>query len=233
QGEELHKKGIAMASTPDPARFDLKEAPALADALHHRRLLVLAGAGISNLGPSFLPDWAGFNRALLEEAKGCVLRGLPRLDAKARESVMSLAIEQIPIEAFSDLIVRFLASEGYFTALDVLDSEQCNANHRALATLARHESLSAIVTTNFDTLLERAFREAGVLLTVLTGRDPLDAGVPAGHAALYKIHGSVSATDTLVDTVSQKLRGLPETMRRRLEELYRANHVLVLGYSGG
>jgi len=201
----------------------------LAEAVAGNRLLVLAGAGISRLGPSFLPDWFGFNRAILEEAKACVLRGLPSLDDAARTALQGLAIEQIPVEAFSDLVVRSFASEGYFTVLDVLDSEDTNANHQALAALAKGGVLRAIVTTNFDTLIERAFREAGVPLQVVTAEEPSDDG----RTTLYKIHGSVTAADTLVDTVSQKRRGLPPALRKRLAQLYRTHHVLVLGYSGG
>src|SRR5262245_54325465 len=92
----------------------------LQSAADHGDLLVLAGAGISKLGPSFLPDWFGFNRSLLEEAKACAQR-LAQLDAAAIEALQALQIDQIPVEAFSDLIVQSLAAEGYFTVLDVLD----------------------------------------------------------------------------------------------------------------
>jgi len=195
-------------------------------------LLVFAGAGISKLGPSFLPDWLAFNRSLLEEAKACALRGLPGLDAEAADAVRSLEIGQLPVEAFSDLIARSFAAEGYFTVLDVLDGEQTNANHQALADLARRGVLRTIVTTNFDTLIERAFREADLPLTVLTAKDHVEAAPPAGATALYKIHGSVTDTSTLVDTVGQKLRGLPPEVHQRLGELFRSHHVLVVGYSG-
>src|SRR5262249_44546620 len=227
------REEIAMASTDDGASFSLTDVPALTDALAQGRLLVLAGAGISKLGPSFLPDWFSFNRAILEEAKACALRGLPWLDAKAQSALKGLATEQLPVEAFSDLVVRSFAAEGYFTVLDVLDSEQSNVNHQALATLVQRGALRTIVTTNFDTLIERAFRDADVPLTVLTAADLSDDGIKADLTTLYKAHGSVTSTDTLVDTVSQKLRGLPTPMRERLGQLYRTHHVLVLGYSGG
>ncbi len=222
-----------MASTDDGALLSLADSPALAEALTRGRLLVLAGAGISKLGPSFLPDWSSFNRAILEEAKACTLRGLPALEASAPGALQGLAIEQIQVEAFSDLLVRSFAAEGYFTVLDVLDSEHANANHDALAALAQRRALPTIVTTNFDTLIERAFRDAAVPLNVLTTANLASQGVETNQTTLYKIHGSVSATDTLVDTVSQKLRGLPAPMRERLSALYRTHHVLVLGYSGG
>ena len=71
-----------MASAGDVVSFSLTDVPALADAFTQTRLLVLSGAGIFKFGPSFLPDWFGFNRAILEEAKTSALRGLPSLEAR-------------------------------------------------------------------------------------------------------------------------------------------------------
>ena len=210
----------------------MSASPRLDAALTTGDLVILAGAGVSRLGPSYLPGWYDFNKSLLDEAKACALRGLPDLDATAVAAINGLDIGQIPVEAFSDLIVRSFASDGYFTVLDVLDADQTNANHQALAALAKLGRLKAIVTTNFDTLIERACRDAGVAVTVLTGHDLITGGVPDGFV-LYKIHGSVTAASTLVDTVGQKLRGLPEPIRARLGELFGGNHLLVLGYSGG
>ena len=204
----------------------------LARALEDGNLIVLAGAGLSKLGPSFLPGWLDFNKSLLDEAKACAIRGLPGLSAAAVAAIESLDINQVPVEAFSDLLVRSFASDGYFTVLDVLDADRTNANHQALAALAKRGRLKSIVTTNFDTLFERAFRDAGVPLTVLTSADVTDDVEPPG-VTLYKIHGSVTAASTLVDTVSQKMRGLPERMRARLGVLYGKHYLLVLGFSGG
>jgi len=223
-----------MAAPDEGSSFRLSDVPALAAAVVRGQLLVLAGAGVSRLGPSFLPDWYGFNRSLLEAAKACALEGLAASDAKAKAGLKSLAIEEFPVQAFSDLVVRSFAAERYFTVLDVLDAQQSNANHEGLATLARRGMLRTIVTTNFDTLIERAFRDASLPLDVVTVANLGDAGFDDGsrRTCLYKVHGSVTAVDTLVDTVSQKLRGLPVPLRERLAQLYATHHVLVLGYSG-
>lgn len=50
--------------------------------------------------------------------------------------------------------------------------------------------------------------------------------------AVFKIHGSVTDSTTIVDTVSQKLRGLGVPVRGRLIELFQRHHVLVAGFSG-
>ena len=85
------------------------------------------------------------------------------------------------------------------------------------------------MTTNFDRLLERAF--PADLLDVFTA--PQDfRRQPQKPCALYKVHGSVDDVSTLVDTVSQKLRGPAFPVRTRLAELFREHHVLVVGFSG-
>jgi len=105
--------------------------PPLARALDTGRLLIPAGSGISKLGPSFLPDWRGFNRSLLEEAKASAVRGLPGMTDEAATAIRGLNLDRLPVEVFSDLIVRSFAAEGYFPVLGVIDSEHPNANARA------------------------------------------------------------------------------------------------------
>src|SRR5258708_743459 len=114
---------------------------------------------------------------------------------------------------------------------EVLDSDRPNANHRALATLARTGACRAIVTTNFDTLIERACTDANVPVEVFATPDDFRRSVPPAFA-LYKIHGTATRTTSLVDTVSQKLRGLSFPVRARLTAVFNTHHVLVIGFSG-
>lgn len=207
--------------------------PALAEAVSHRRLLIFCGAGASMLPPSNLPSWWGFNQSILDEAKRLTLEGFPGVGAEAANRIRALSLDHLPVEAFSDTLVRTFAGPHYFPVLEVLDSDRPNANHRALAELGKARVASVFVTTNFDTLIERAFRQAAVPLRVFV--EEMDYLTEAGSdevCQLYKIHGSVKSTASLVDTVSQKLRGIPLEVRGRLAALFRRHHVLVLGYSG-
>jgi tetratricopeptide (TPR) repeat protein len=202
----------------------------VAEAAQRGELIVLAGAGISMAAPSCLPDWYGFNLALLEEIKASAL-ALPGLPENAAAAVRRLDIGKLGVEAFSDVVVQSLAGESYFPLLQVLDSDQPNANHEAIAELAHRGLCRGVVTTNFDTLLESAFRKADLACDVLeTPEDFRDN--PKSGCPIYKIHGSVTATRGLVDTVSQKLRGLPFPVRARLIDLYHRYHILVVGFSG-
>ena len=81
--------------------------------------------------------------------------------------------------------------------------------------------------SNFDTLIERALREEGVAFECYAG--PADyqrddhVGIP-----VYKIHGSAGADSTLIDTVGQKLRGIPPYVRSALTSLFEQHPVVVL-----
>jgi tetratricopeptide (TPR) repeat protein len=200
-------------------------------AVQERRLVVLAGSGISVLAPSYLPDWRGFNEALLDGVKDLALT-LPGLNKGAESAIRGLSLDGFPVEAFSDAVVDAYAGDEYFPVLKILDSRQPNANHYALAALARQGVLRAVVTTNFDTLLEQAF-EGLAFETCITVEDYARVSHDSERPVIYKIHGSVTSTTTLVDTVSQKLGGLALHVRERLATLFVEGHTVVLGFSGG
>lgn len=222
-----------MEQTDQPTRMDTALPPALREALDSNRLLIFCGAGISMLPPSCLPSWWGFNQALLEEAKRATLQLLPGLPSEAIEGIHALSLDRIPVQSFSDTLVQTFAGSGYFSVLDVLDSEFPNANHRAIVELAHRRQARAIVSTNFDTLIERSFRDAEVPLRVCVAeRDYELSASGEERCTLFKLHGSVTSQSSLIDTVTQKLRGLSPAVRARLKALFRDYHILVLGFSG-
>lgn len=207
--------------------------PALADAVSRKRLLVLCGAGVSMLPPSNLPSWWGFNQSILDEAKRLTLEGFPDLDERAKEKIGALSLHHLSVVSFSEMLVSTFAGSNYFPVLEILDSDQTNANHWALAELGRLRIASVFITTNFDTLIERSFRQAAVPLQVYADeKDYVTDDVEGSDCELYKIHGTVKSVTSLIDSVTQKLRGIPLEVRDRLVTLFRNYHVLVVGYSG-
>jgi hypothetical protein len=135
--------------------------PTLADAAQHGRLVVFCGSGLSKGAPSYLPDWRSLNQFVLDEARAAALRALPGLSSSSAAAVESLSLAELPVASFSDQLVTLAAGSAWFEFLRLLDSEQTNAGHRALAELAEAGTLAAIASTNFDTLIERAFGERG------------------------------------------------------------------------
>jgi tetratricopeptide (TPR) repeat protein len=208
------------------------EIQAVVEASKRGKLAILAGAGISKQAPAYVPGWEEFNAVLLRGIKdraSAFAGGHPVVD----RALERLTLDLVPKQVFSQKLVDSFAGGAYFPLLDVLDGREPNANHRALAELAERGSLRAIITTNFDTLIERAFRERGVPLRVCV--DPADyQAAPdfTGPCVLYKIHGTAGSDTTYVDTVEQKVRGLSQTKRAHLKAVYGEFHTLVLGFSG-
>jgi hypothetical protein len=196
------------------------------DGARQGRLAVVAGAGISMLPPSNLPSWWEFTAALLTAALAKAATA-PFLDEDSIAAVRSLTPDSINTATLSEAISKYVASIAYFPVLTVLDGTTINANHQALAELARLGRLRAIVTPNFDTLIERAFQEGRVPLA-----DPATDTETGKACTLIRLHGVATAAQSMIDTVAQKARGLPFDTHEALRERLRDCRVMVVGFSG-
>ena len=67
-----------------------------------------------------------------------------------------LSLDDLDVTEFSQLVSDAFAGATWFDVLGVLDGVAPNMNHLALAYWAKEGSLRTVVTTNFDTLIERA-----------------------------------------------------------------------------
>jgi hypothetical protein len=97
--------------------------------------------------------------------------------------------------------------------------------------------LRAIVTTNFDRLLERALQQNGVAHRVYASADAfnvLQQDLAAGAAAfpVIKAHGTADDPATMVDTLAQRVAGRPKALEDAITELLRSHACVVLGFSG-
>lgn len=183
-------------------------------------------------------------------AYAAALGGLRRLALKSvladpanRRAVRSLRADDVPITAFSQVLSDAYAGRGWLDILTILDGQVTNAVHRALAAMLGAHRCLAVITTNFDTLIERACRDAGVQLRVvlpLPGRgmlepDASDADMAA--LALYKIHGTASTPESMVDLLLDKRRGLGPGIRSLIGAACRASfpkrHITVKCQSAG
>src|SRR5262249_49918515 len=156
----------------------------------------------SMLPPSNLPSWSEFTGALLSEAVAKAATA-PFLDQDSISAIRSLTADSIRTASLSEAISKYVASISYFPVLTVLDGTETNANHQALAELAERGALCAIVTPNFDTLVERAFQER----RVPWGR-PNPHSEACRGCVLIHIHGVATSARSMIDTVGQKARGL-------------------------
>lgn len=191
--------------------------------------VVIAGAGISAEPPSNLPSWWEYNKKLIAQIKAGALELCP----EAADILECIDVEnKLPVQCISQLVVSQGAGESYFPLLELLNGTIPNANHYALAELAWQGALNAVVTTNFDTLIEAAFRSKAVpLYTAVQKQDYYEAANVA-ECKLFKIHGSVHNDASLIDTVRQKAVGLSSEKRLILENVLSGGDIFVIGFSG-
>ena len=214
--------------------------PDFADLIPARGLVVLCGAGISMAPPSSLPSWWDFNLAVLQALVRRLVRDTSGQWVEHRFAEVISRREQL--RSFTpDFMAQLMEEEvglDYFRVLQALDASAWNANHGAIAGLAAAGVLRAIVTTNFDCLLERALAAGQTPCRVYATAESFDAlpavvrsPVPEG-LPLIKAHGSVTDPSSMVDTLAQRVAGRPKALEESIAALLEQYPCLMLGFSG-
>ena len=192
-------------------------------------VVIFAGAGISKDSPANIPDWNKYNNLLINEIGrlGSDYLGEPEniLGEESYSHVLSLT-------SLSDFIFDYIAGDAYFPLLKILDGAQPNSHHLLLASLAKAKKIKAIVTTNFDTLIEKAFNIKDVTYEVYHDSNSFKIEDNPNLFPIYKIHGSVTNTNDAIDTVTQKVKGLSNDKEAVLKHLFENNHFVFIGFSG-
>jgi tetratricopeptide (TPR) repeat protein len=204
--------------------------------LQHSNLAFLVGAGISKDAPACLPLGAEVSKAILEGAidrDPFLLRRTSKLVHLATNGATGCRLE----------VLLEIAQQGIGSSalgpIRIFRLGNPNEYHYAIATaLVQGHN---VVTTNFDNLIERAFRDLTGTSpdVVIRGRDLNRRRKSAKYGRLLKIHGSLAfpngrnALDSVQGTLSAFTGGLAAWKRRALGEFLGYRPVLSLGYSGG
>jgi hypothetical protein len=181
--------------------------------------------------PSSVPSWWGFNQAVLDELRRRFL-DKHRPPARAARAIDLLSLEDLDVAEFSQILADAFAGDTWFDALRALDGQRPNLNHHVVAQLAREGRLQVVLTTNFDTLIERAMAEAGVVHRVHDVLADSTPPIPSDSVEVVKLHGTATRHSGLVDLGSQKRRGLPGPWLDWLRAAYGGSELLVVGFSG-
>lgn len=217
--------------------------PDLAPLLSARdegRLVVFIGAGVSTLPPTCLPSWWQINRevvtAILDVSDDLVTGSSPKTLADAILKRQDSG--HLPHEYQAELLASRLSGDKYFKVLQCLDGDRPNEVHLALAALAKAGKVQAVVTTNFDRVLEKAFQKVEANFQVLSHPDHFDeasqnlASLGEKGCPILKIHGSAEDPSTLIDTLAQRNVGFSPSKSACLRHLLDQGHWLFMGYSG-
>ena len=209
----------------------------IANAAKAHGLVVIAGAGVSMSAPTALPGWNDFNDLVLS-ALGRQVSKATGNEVDGPDVVRALKKFRDEMGGFPpDFQAQLMEDEcdtEYFRVLQVLDVDVRNACHETIAAIAASGHLRAVVTTNFDRLIEHALEARGVPHETFFAAEHFEklAGRPAGALPVIKVHGSVQSTESMVDTLRQRMQGRPEALQPALAELFAAHACLTVGFSG-
>ena len=156
------------------------------------KLSVFCGAGISCAPPSNLP--------LANELK---LNIVGRLIGFERSQTLVDKLNKIPLELVIEIIDR--NSAKFMPALGKLfHAPRPNRNHVFLARLIATKHLQAIMTANFDTLLEKAISDLSKLSFMVYSTEDAFSSMKLDdlfHPSIIKIHGTADDIASIRSTV--------------------------------
>ncbi len=208
------------------------------DFAERGEVVVFAGAGVSAGAPSSLPGWSEWNHAIARALRVRLESALDRpnwlQEAVARVDAARNA-DQFPPEYQAQVIAE-MCGIRYFEGLKALDVDVTNAGHDGIAAMAEGGSLKAIITTNFDRLIEKALQNRGVEFQV--ARDDAEfraigerlRSEGSGPLPVIKIHGCVSRPESIIDTLKQRRRKRSDALEECLKPLH-PQFWLYLGFS--
>jgi hypothetical protein len=196
---------------------------------------VLAGAGLSAPAPTCLPGWWTLNdTVLMALGKAVAAKTNRKLLPAEFAGVIRDRRDSTPFLK-PDLQAQLIEDEigaAYFNALAAVNSDSPNAAHGLLAELARMGRAAAIVTTNFDCVIERALDVAGVSYALFESPEDFE-GLAGSSASLkvIKVHGSATRPETMVDTLRQRLRGRPAALESWIHDRFVNHPTIAVGFS--
>lgn len=103
--------------------------------------------------------------------------------------------------------------------------------HHAIAGLVSNGHIRAIVTTNFDRLLERALEARGIVPTVIATPDAVAGALPLAHTdcTVVKVHGDY--LDARLRNTPDELAQYDERVDRLLDRIFDEYGLIVCGWS--
>jgi hypothetical protein len=212
---------IAPPSVPPPPRPTNPLLEEIRAEYARGELILFVGAGVS--AAAGLPSWKGLVAALLERARASDVGSTAEL-----QEIADLAARGSLINALSGL-KNCLGAPTFGAAVTALLDDRVHVAAdppiaEAIAALAPR--LRAVLTTNIDGLLERAFRGAWPVLARATG----DIARQRGY--ILKLHGTLRERSTWVFTREDYDRAMyaDPLLQAAFTALFNACPILFVGY---
>lgn len=199
----------------------------LVQFLRGKRLVPFVGSGISLFPPSELPTGGQLRDGILE--------ALAKRSPERLKTHINAAKGKEPNPELVYQIIYDNVGDYFFSSYNLLEIDKANSNHLFLARLAKHGYLRTIVTTNFDCLIEHAFKKEKVDFYVYYDERGFSMYLSQdnrGRIAIIKLHGTIEDRQSMIATLRQVGKGLSPNQAQILDNLLKEQHVLFIGYSG-
>jgi tetratricopeptide (TPR) repeat protein len=159
---------------------------------------------------------------------------------ESKEQVVKKIVVGVRFEMFIQALVTTFHNKAIET-LKVLDSGQPNFNHNFIANLAAHELCPFVLTTNFDSLLERALANSGIDEFELWHFNShyrqrlIDTNTPF---RILKLHGSLrdrrgkESYRSIAIAANQVGKSIPSPKRKAIRNILKTYDIVFVGYSG-
>ena len=191
---------------------------------------IYAGAGVSIAAPSCSPSWWVLMNDLVRNVFEAAPQQLDYLKASLASGDVTRQPEEI-MESF-----YFVLQDHLLTVFQLLEAGEPNANHIAIAKLAKAGTLKGILTTNFDIFIERALTKENVPFKTVVTAEEFSAYYDSGckEFAVLKIHGTVDRPSTIVAVANhyKNGKGFSGAKELVLAHFLRNHPTLFVGYSG-
>ncbi len=201
------------------------------------RVVFWVGAGVSMWSPTNLMSGAELKRYLLDQIFLKSDRLLEPIASKISDpqSAIAKALAEVAPEAIGEAIHQSVGPSFVNHFLSTFLKAEPNLVHQTLVTALLMNRLRGImVTTNYDTCLEKVLRQHGASHVVWTQDDmPRSIGTIARKWAIIKPHGCATRPSSVVLAISREARGLSRQFARVLGQALNRRVVCLVGYSAG
>lgn len=140
-------------------------------------------------------------------------------------------------EVFFQVYIDFFGNEA-IKLLDILKTGEPNHNHIFLSELVSKGYLSTIITTNFDSLIEKALEKRGIPYSLLYQGVHFKNYDPNRKAQILKLHGSLegqnknNTSNSVLISVNQVGKKIDKQIVNTLKKILRDKDLVFIGYSG-
>lgn len=203
----------------------LNSAPeSLVQDINSGKCVLFVGAGVSQSSPANLPNWIGLLWKLLDWCDRQKIEIPKRTEIE--ESIQSS--KDLPIIA--DRITNKMGEKGLERFLrETFDVH----NHTPVHELIPFLPFAAVITTNFDKLIETAFSKVGRPSPSTPTNLEADSTVWFRNFHVMKLHGTFDNIPSIVlgkNGFRELIRG-NEAIRQYLYTMFNKNTILFIGYS--